>query len=82
GGVVAIRGADQGEVALVGDGEDDAVVRISEEETVYLCNAASEYFKEPVRPEDIVWTYSAVRPLYDDGASKAQEETRDYVLKL
>jgi glycerol-3-phosphate dehydrogenase len=29
-----------------------------------------------------VWSYSAVRPLYDDGASKAQEATRDYVLKL
>ena len=31
--------------------------------------------------DDIVWTYSGVRPLYDDGASKAQEATRDYVLK-
>ena len=61
---------------------DPRDVRISEEETSYLCNAASEYFREPVKPEDIVWTYSAVRPLYDDGASKAQEATRDYVLKL
>ncbi len=34
-----------------------------------------------MKPEDIVWTYSGVRPLYDDGASKAQEATRDYVLK-
>ncbi|CDZ44285.1 glycerol-3-phosphate dehydrogenase [Neorhizobium galegae] len=57
-------------------------VKISEEETTYLCNAASEYFQEPVRPADIVWTYSAVRPLFDDGASKAQEATRDYVLKV
>jgi glycerol-3-phosphate dehydrogenase len=56
-------------------------VKISEAETDYLCNAASEYFAAPVRREDIVWTYSAVRPLYDDGASKAQEATRDYVLK-
>jgi glycerol-3-phosphate dehydrogenase len=62
--------------------DDPKDVRISEEETSYLCNAASEYFKEPVKPEDIVWTYSAVRPLFDDGASKAQEATRDYVLKL
>ncbi|WP_312796206.1 glycerol-3-phosphate dehydrogenase [Tianweitania sp.] len=54
---------------------------ISQEETDYLCAAASEYFREPVRREDIVWTYSGVRPLYDDGASKAQEATRDYVLK-
>ena len=28
------------------------------------------------------WTYSGIRPLYDDGASKAQEATREYVLKL
>ena len=34
-----------------------------------------------MRQDDIVWTYSGVRPLYDDGASKAQEATRDYVLK-
>ena len=33
-------------------------------------------------PESVVWTYSGVRPLYDDGASKAQEATRDYVLTL
>jgi glycerol-3-phosphate dehydrogenase len=62
-----------------GDPKD---VAISEAETDYLCAAASEYFAEPVRREDIVWTYSGVRPLYDDGASKAQEATRDYVLKV
>ncbi|MBY5838444.1 glycerol-3-phosphate dehydrogenase (plasmid) [Rhizobium leguminosarum] len=77
----------EGDFTLIGTTDRDYTadpkdVRISEEETAYLCNAASEYFKEPVRSEDIVWTYSAVRPLYDDGASKAQEATRDYVLKL
>lgn len=60
---------------------DPHEVKISDAEIDYLCAAASEYFIEPVRREDIVWTYSAVRPLYDDGASKAQEATRDYVLK-
>jgi glycerol-3-phosphate dehydrogenase len=55
--------------------------KISDAEIDYLCAAASEYFVEPVKRADIVWTYSAVRPLYDDGASKAQEATRDYVLK-
>jgi glycerol-3-phosphate dehydrogenase len=30
----------------------------------------------------VVWTYSGVRPLYDDGASAAQSATRDYVLKV
>ncbi|HHZ07966.1 MAG TPA: glycerol-3-phosphate dehydrogenase [Rhizobiales bacterium] len=59
---------------------DPAKAAISEQEIDYLCAAASEYFAAPVRREDIVWTYSGVRPLYDDGASKAQEATRDYVL--
>ena len=62
------------------EGDPKAVV-ISDAEIDYLCDAASEYFSQPVKRDDIVWTYSAVRPLYDDGASKAQEATRDYVLK-
>lgn len=61
---------------------DPAEVRISNEETAYLAAAASEYFERPVTAADVVWTYSGVRPLYNDGASKAQEATRDYVLKL
>jgi glycerol-3-phosphate dehydrogenase len=60
---------------------DPREVKISDAEIDYLCAAASEYFAQPVKRSDIVWTYSAVRPLYDDGASKAQEATRDYVLK-
>lgn len=60
---------------------DPKSVTISEEETVYLISAAADYFKEPIQRDDIVWTYSGVRPLYDDGASMAQEATRDYVLK-
>ena len=47
---------------------DPRDVRISDQEIDYLCSAASEYFKEPVVRDDIVWTYSAVRPLFDDGA--------------
>ncbi|HVK91302.1 MAG TPA: glycerol-3-phosphate dehydrogenase [Mycoplana sp.] len=61
---------------------DPGDARISDEEVDYLCRSASEYFVEPVGREDIVWTYSGVRPLFDDGASKAQEATRDYVLKM
>ena len=52
------------------------------EEANYLCEAASEYFVSPIKKDDIVWTYSGVRPLYDDGASSATEATRDYVLKV
>jgi glycerol-3-phosphate dehydrogenase len=61
---------------------DPADVRATTEEVAYICSAASEYFIQPVVPDQVVWSYSGVRPLYDDGASAAQEATRDYVLKL
>jgi glycerol-3-phosphate dehydrogenase len=61
---------------------DPATVRADADEVSYLCAAASEYFKNPIVSGDVVWTYAGVRPLYDDGASRAQEATRDYVLKL
>ncbi len=54
----------------------------TETEQDYLCAFASEYFAKPVTRDDILWTYSGVRPLYDDGASSASAATRDYVLTL
>lgn len=61
---------------------DPADVKITDPEVSYLCNAASEYFEMPINVEDVVWSYSGVRPLFDDGASAAQEATRDYVLRV
>ncbi|MGB3315933.1 MAG: glycerol-3-phosphate dehydrogenase, partial [Albidovulum sp.] len=61
---------------------DPMDARCSEVEQNYLCNFASQYFARPVTRDDIVWTYSGVRPLYDDGASSASAATRDYVLTL
>jgi glycerol-3-phosphate dehydrogenase len=54
----------------------------TDEERDYLLAFASQYFTKPVTKEDIVWTYSGVRPLYDDGAKSATAATRDYVLKI
>jgi glycerol-3-phosphate dehydrogenase len=61
---------------------DPAKVKASDEEISYLCAAVGEYLASPVKPEDVVWTYSGVRPLYDDGASEARAATRDYVFEL
>ena len=61
---------------------DPAKVKATVEEIQYLCASASEYLAKPVKPEDVVWTYSGVRPLYDDGASEAKAATRDYVFEL
>ncbi|MEL6209249.1 MAG: glycerol-3-phosphate dehydrogenase, partial [Pseudomonadota bacterium] len=58
--------------------EADAAPVCTEEERDYLLGFASQYFAEPVTRDDIVWTYSGVRPLYDDGAKSATAATRDY----
>jgi glycerol-3-phosphate dehydrogenase len=52
------------------------------EERDYLLAFANQYFKTPLTAEDVVWTYSGVRPLYDDGAKSATAATRDYVLSI
>ena len=54
----------------------------TDEEADYLCAFASNYFEKPVTRDDVVWSYSGVRPLYDDGAKSATAATRDYVLSL
>jgi glycerol-3-phosphate dehydrogenase len=61
---------------------DPGQAKASAAEIAYLCAAASEYFATTITPADVVWTYSGVRPLYDDGATAAQAATRDYVLEL
>ena len=77
----------QNEFSLIGttdrdyDG-DPAKVKATQEEIEYLCASASEYLAKPVKPQDVVWDYSGVRPLYDDGASEAKAATRDYVFEL
>ncbi|MCB8884142.1 glycerol-3-phosphate dehydrogenase, partial [Acidisoma cellulosilytica] len=73
---------------LIGTTDQDyqgnpADVRASAEEIAYLCRSASDYLAREITPEMVVWTYSGVRPLYDEaGDTAAQAATRDYVLKL
>lgn len=55
--------------------------RISEEETRYLLDVTNRYFKQPARREDIVWSYSGVRPLIDDASGDPSKVTRDYELE-
>jgi len=61
---------------------DPSEAEATDAEQEYLCRFASQYFERPVTRDDIVWTYSGVRPLYDDGAKSATAATRDYVLSL
>jgi glycerol-3-phosphate dehydrogenase len=76
----------EGDFTLVGttdveiDG-DPGEVRIDAAEIDYLCTMINRYFRRQVAPADVVWSYSGVRPLLDDGAD-ASSVTRDYKLEI
>jgi glycerol-3-phosphate dehydrogenase len=61
---------------------DPAAAEPTAAEIQYLCGVANEYFRVAIDAGDVVWAYAGVRALYDDGARKAQNVGRDYVLKL
>ncbi len=63
-------------------GSPDEEPRASEAEQDYLCAFVSRWFAKPVTRDQVLWSYSGVRPLYDDGARSATAATRDYVLTL
>ncbi|MDP9933322.1 glycerol-3-phosphate dehydrogenase [Variovorax paradoxus] len=77
----------QDEFTLIGttdielNGDDPGAARIAEEEIAYLCMQASRYFEKPIKPVDVVWTYSGVRPLLDDASGDPSAVTRDYMLE-
>ena len=56
--------------------------RIDSAEIDYLLELANTYLSRALVRSDIVWTYSGVRPLYDDGSADPSEITRDYVLEV
>jgi len=76
----------QDEFSLIGTTdipvEEFGAPAISVAEIDYLCGIANAYLERPIAASDVVWTYSGVRPLYDDGSSDPSAVTRDYVLKL
>ncbi|GEO97791.1 glycerol-3-phosphate dehydrogenase [Methylobacterium haplocladii] len=61
---------------------EPGAVTISPEETRYLCDCINRSFAKNIGPTDVVWSYSGVRPLYDDAAANASAVTRDYVLDV
>ncbi len=61
---------------------DTNKVEIDRSEIEYLCKLTERYFREPITPADVVWSYSGVRPLLEDDSPNASEITRDYKLAL
>lgn len=63
------------------DGKPEEVA-ISEEEIHYLLNGVNDYLAKPITREDVLWSYSGVRALYDDASENLSAITRDYMLEL
>lgn len=57
-------------------------IKATPEEIAYLCDGASRFFRTPITPDQIVWTYSGVRPLIDDGSGRPEAATRGYELDM
>ncbi len=61
---------------------DPKRVVIDDDEISYLCDIANQHFIDKVSPQDVVSTWSGVRPLCEDESSDAQAVTRDYTIEL
>ncbi len=61
---------------------DPSHVQASDAEIDYLCRSVNGYFRASVTPSDVVWTYSGIRLLADNGSANSSAITRDYVLDL
>lgn len=78
----------EGEFTLVGTTEtayhgDPKDAHITEGEMAYLCDVVTREFAKPVTAQDVIWSYSGVRPLFDDKQeSDARTVTRDYKLVM
>jgi glycerol-3-phosphate dehydrogenase len=77
----------EGEFTLIGTTDAEhhdpsAKPECTPEERDYLLSFANQYFRRQLTAADVVWSYSGVRPLYDDGAQNATAATRDYTLKV
>jgi len=77
----------EGKFSLIGTTDvpfegDPADVRITDSEVDYLCAAVNRYLAAPVTPDQVIWSYAGVRPLYDDASADVSEITRDYVFDI
>ena len=77
----------EGDLALIGTTDiayDGAAedVRAEENEIDYLLAAVNRYFKEKLRRDDVLFSISGVRPLFDDGKGNPSAVTRDYIFDL
>lgn len=61
---------------------DPSASRATVEEDNYLLAAVNAYFNSQIGENDIVWRFSGVRALVDEGTAKAQAASREYKLEI
>jgi len=61
---------------------DPNLAGITNNEINYLCDTVNRYFENKINSEDIVWSYSGVRPLFDDKSKKPHKISREFHLDL
>lgn len=62
--------------------DDPYQAGLSDDEMTYLVAAYNGYFSRKISKDDVLWSYSGVRPLFDDGDADATSVTRDYKLYM
>lgn len=77
----------EGQFSLIGSTEvevkgEPGPVSISDQEVNYLCRAVSRYLTRAVRPQDVVWSFAGLRPLFGDSQESPSAITRDYEVEL
>lgn len=77
----------EGAFTLIGTTEvtyagEPRAVDVSDDEIDYLLDIANRFLASPLSRADIVWQFAGVRPLEDDGQSRASAVSRDYRLDL
>ena len=67
------------DIPFEGKAED---VAIAPDEVDYLLEAVNRYFVAGLKREDVIDSFSGVRPLFDDNADNPSAVTRDYVFDI
>ncbi|RWO63770.1 glycerol-3-phosphate dehydrogenase [Mesorhizobium sp.] len=77
----------QNDLALIGTTDipyegrpEDVAADASEVD--YLIKVVNRYFKRELARDDVIYSFSGVRPLYDDNADNPSAVTRDYIFEL
>ncbi|HET7716754.1 MAG TPA: glycerol-3-phosphate dehydrogenase [Bauldia sp.] len=77
----------QRDFTLIGSSEEDyhgdpSEAEADSAEIAYLIAAAAEYFRRPIFEDDVVWAFSGVRAVPDDGTPDGRHAIRGHVVDV